>query len=140
MEPQMILPMFAMVLLTFFVLIYGLRIRVSAVKTGAVDVSYFKTFQTEANVPVRLLQHKNHVDNLFQVPTLFYAAAVCALILGPSPLMVGLAWCFVATRIVHSYIHLTYNNVLHRAPAFVLGNICLLVLWINIVIKSLNTN
>jgi len=40
------------------------------------------------------------------------------------------AWAYVALRIVHSLIHLTYNQVLHRLAAFTLSNGALVVLWV----------
>ena len=42
----------------------------------------------------------------------------------------ALAWAYVACRALHSLIHLTYNNVLHRLAAFAAGNVVLLVIWI----------
>ena len=130
----MILPMFAMVLLTFAVFVYGLVMRINAVRAGKVHGHYFKVFDPrDRQIPEKILQQKNHVDNLFQVPTLFYAACITAMVVGPTESMATLAWCFVATRMIHSFIHLTYNNVLHRLPAFILSNIALMVLWIKIV-------
>ena len=41
----------------------------------------------------------------------------------------GLAWLFVALRIVHSAIHCTYNKVIHRFYAYLAGGSVLWVLW-----------
>jgi hypothetical protein len=46
----------------------------------------------------------------------------------------ALAWAYVASRGVHSLIHLTYNNVFHRLAAFAAGNVVLLVIWIRLVL------
>jgi hypothetical protein len=43
---------------------------------------------------------------------------------------VGLAWVFVASRYAHSFIHLSYNNVLHRFAAFAIGLLILLAMWV----------
>jgi hypothetical protein len=43
------------------------------------------------------------------------------------------AWAFVVTRIVHTCIHLSYNNVLHRLLVFGFRNLCVLAMWISIV-------
>jgi hypothetical protein len=40
------------------------------------------------------------------------------------------AWAYVALRAVHSAIHLSYNNVLHRLVAFALSNVVLVTFWI----------
>ncbi len=46
--------------------------------------------------------------------------------------MVTLAWVFVAVRAVHSVIHLTYNRVSHRGLVFGVGNVLLVVLWVQV--------
>jgi len=43
---------------------------------------------------------------------------------------VWLAWFFVAARVVHSAIHLSYNNVYHRLSAYAASNVLLVALWI----------
>ena len=42
---------------------------------------------------------------------------------------IALAWVYVGLRVVHSAIHLTYNNVMHRLIAFALSNAVLIALW-----------
>jgi hypothetical protein len=39
------------------------------------------------------------------------------------------AWLYVALRVAHSLIHLTYNNVMHRLIAFAVSNPVLAGLW-----------
>ena len=36
---------------------------------------------------------------------------------------------YVALRYVHSFIHLTYNRVMHRFTVYVLSTVILFVLW-----------
>ena len=68
--------------------------------------------------------------NLFEAPVLFYVALLAAFATGAvSPLVVSLAWAYVALRYLHSYIHCTYNRVMHRVYAFFAGNIVLWALW-----------
>jgi hypothetical protein len=45
------------------------------------------------------------------------------------PTALAVAWIYVGLRAVHSVIHLTYNNVLHRLTAYALSNLALAVLW-----------
>jgi hypothetical protein len=68
--------------------------------------------------------------NLFETPVLFcvavltiYAAALTSL-----PYVV-LAWLYVVLRVVHSAIHCTYNNVMHRFRAFVASLVVLWAIW-----------
>ena len=68
--------------------------------------------------------------NLFETPVLFYVALLAAFVSGDvTPLVVGLAWIYVALRYMHSYIHCTYNRIKHRLYAFFAGNIVLWALW-----------
>jgi hypothetical protein len=41
----------------------------------------------------------------------------------------GLAWAFVALRVVHSAIQCTYNRVWHRFYAYLAGGLVLWTLW-----------
>jgi hypothetical protein len=69
--------------------------------------------------------------NLLELPMLFYVVGILLYITGgASHLVVALAWAFVALRVVHSLIHLTYNHVLHRLAAFTLSNVALVLLWV----------
>jgi len=68
--------------------------------------------------------------NLFELPVLFYLALVVAVHTGQvTALTLALAWLFVALRIVHSSIHCTYNKVIQRFYAYVLGGVVLWVFW-----------
>ena len=73
-------------------------------------------------------------NNLFEVPTLFYAGGAVYLVLDQAgQLPIISAWIFVAARVMHSIIHLSYNNVLHRLVIFAIGNLSVLVIWLGIV-------
>lgn len=129
----MLYPMFAMVLLTFAVGIYMFQLRLKAVKTGAVKLSYFR-LNKGAETPMALEQASRNYANLFEIPVLFYAAGVLAIALGiNTTALTVIGWLFVLARLIHSWIHLTSNNVIYRMQAFMAGNVCVLVLWILIV-------
>lgn len=124
----MLYPMFAMVILTCAVAIYLFRLRVRAVKAGEIRLSQFRLNTGE--VPDAIAQAARNYTNLFEVPVLFYTAGAIAIALGIQvPAMIITAWIFVLARIAHSWIHLTSNNVIHRLRAYILGNICVLVMW-----------
>ncbi|MES2823097.1 MAG: MAPEG family protein [Pseudomonadota bacterium] len=125
----MVYPMFAMILLTFSVAIYMLKLRIHAVKRGELKLSYFR-LNSGDEASTKLLQASRNYSNLFEMPVLFYAAGTIAIALHLEGLTImTLSWTFVATRVVHSWIHLTNNNVIHRLKAFMLGNICVLLIW-----------
>lgn len=124
----MLYPLFAMVLVTFVVAIHLFRLRVKAVKSGQIRLSQFRL--NSGDMPDNVAQAARNYTNLFEVPMLFYTAGAIAIALGIQvPAMVIIAWIFVLARIAHSWIHLTSNNVIHRLRAYMLGNICVLVIW-----------
>ena len=41
-----------------------------------------------------------------------------------------LAWAFVLSRYVHSYVHITSNRLRHRRPIWITGFFLLIALWI----------
>lgn len=130
----MLYPLFAMVLLTFAVAFYMFRLRVNAVKSGKVRLSYFR-LNSGAEPPEALQQAARNYSNLFEVPVLFYTASVLAIATNMNGIgIIIVSWLFVFSRIAHSWIHLTTNNVMHRLKAFMAGNVCVLVLWILIIV------
>ncbi len=124
----MLYPMFAMILLTFIVATQLFRLRVKAVKAGEMRLSQFRLNTGE--MPDAMAQAALNYTNLFEVPVLFYTAGAIAIALGIQlPAMIITAWIFVLARIAHSWIHLHGNNVIHRMRAYMLGNICVFVIW-----------
>lgn len=73
----------------------------------------------------------DNFTNLFEVPVVFYALCALAIATGHVPgWLPALAWLFVASRIVHSAIHCTCNNVIHRLAAFVTGFLLVVGMWV----------
>ncbi|GLK43727.1 MULTISPECIES: MAPEG family protein [Novosphingobium] len=127
------LPMLVVVALTFVAFV-----RMAVARTGIIksmDPDYYRAHigppePESARAAVR------HYDNLFELPTLFYAACLTAFVVA----VVGrwtliFAWGYVAARVVQSLIHMTYNNPAHRGGAFVLGILFTLALWINLAVS-----
>lgn len=136
----MLYPLFAMVLLTLTVGIIALRARFASVKSGELDPRYFRNMQPREGkaVPERVVITSRCFNNQFEVPVLFYTGCVTALALDQvSVYSLWLAWGFVISRCFHAWIHLTYNNVLHRMYSFLVGLVLMLSLWIEQVLQSL---
>lgn len=124
----MLYPMFALVLWTFVIAFRLLFLRVKAIKAGRLTLSQFR-FNT-GDIPDNILQTSKNYSNLFEIPVLFYVAGAVALALRTDSLAMTIAaWLFVLARIIHSGIHLTSNNVLHRFRAYAFGNLCVMVIW-----------
>jgi hypothetical protein len=104
--------------------------RVRAARRREVRVNDFK-FGESASVPLQVgIPNRNYM-NLLEAPILFYVVGLLLFVTaGSGPATVALAWAYVALRVVHSLIHLSYNHVLHRLVAFVLSNGVLIALWV----------
>lgn len=132
----MLYAMFTLVLLTNVVMIITARARVASVRTGRVPLGYFELMQGQ-DVPEFIVKSSRHFNNLFEVPTLFYAGGAVYLALNlDSSAAIACAWVFVAARFAHSIIHLSYNNVLHRLMIFGIGNLAVLAMWIAIMMQA----
>ena len=130
----MIYPMFAMVVLTVFVLATLFRSRVGAVRQGLVTAAYFRIYQGAVE-PESTAKPARHFSNLFEAPVLFYAVCLAAMITHFTGVaMQILAWIYVAARVIHAYIHLGGNRLRHRMRAYFFSWGVLLVMWVYLVV------
>ncbi|PCI75084.1 MAG: hypothetical protein COB20_13660 [SAR86 cluster bacterium] len=130
---KMLYAMFMLVILTTVIMVLTARVRIGSVKSGEVPQSYYSLMDGH-DIPDFVAKTTRNFNNLFEVPTLFYAAGAVYLALDQTAqLPVISAWIFVAARVMHSIIHLSYNNVLHRLVIFAIGNLSVLVMWLGIV-------
>lgn len=130
----MLYAMFALVLLSLGVAFRMLFLRVKAIKTGQVRISQFRLNTGE--MPAEITQAAKNYSNLFEIPVLFYIAGTITIAMNvESTAMVIFAWLFVVSRLIHSWVHLTYNNVIHRMWAFMAGNVCLVIIWGMLLLK-----
>ena len=124
----LIYPMFAMVLLTFGVLVALFRARVRAVRDGQIAGTFFKTYQGVE--PASSVKLSRHFANIFEAPNLFYAACLAGMILGvTSYLFLALAWNYVGLRVIHAWIHTGRNKLNPRIAVYLLSWIVLLCMW-----------
>jgi len=122
-------PVFAQAALTFGVGIWLARLRFAAVKRGDLSPRYF-AINRGGEVPEYLAKGHNNYNNLLELPILFYAVTALLLItVKVEPAQVVLAWIFTGSRLVHTYIHTTYNNIRHRLRAFLVGAGSLIFMW-----------
>lgn len=127
---NILLPVFAMFLLTFICAFRLGYLRYTSVVRGEVDGRYYRAFQGY-DEPEKLRVHSRHLVNLFETPVLFYVIAVIAFVTGQNGVTpVTLAWLYVAVRCSHTWVHLTSNKVRVRFRLFTLSMLVLMVLWI----------
>ena len=124
------LPALALVALTFIVLGVMFTRRVAQMKRERIHPQAVATSKLAAERYTDVAPADNF-RNLFETPVLFYLAVVVAAQTAQvTPTVLGLAWAYVALRVIHSIIHCGYNKVMHRFRAFALSMLVLLVLWV----------
>lgn len=130
-QVQVFLPMLVMVALTLVGFVKMAMARGQAVKGGQ-DPDYYRAAIGDPE-PEAVRAVVRHWDNLFELPTVFYAGCLAAYALqGVGTWTLVFAWAFVAGRLTQSAVHLTYNNPAHRGMGFSLGMIAVLALWVNV--------
>ncbi|MBL1140833.1 MAG: hypothetical protein HND53_02275 [Proteobacteria bacterium] len=131
-QELIIFPVIALAALTFGVGIWLGILRFRTVKSGDVKPSYYK-LNRGAKIPEYLLKVNNNYNNLLEIPVLFYIVSLLIYVTNNTDwLFLLLSWLFVVTRYIHSYIHTTYNNVIHRKNIFLLGVAILIFEWISL--------
>lgn len=127
-------PVIVLVAWTFVVLLMVPQRRFRAGRQRLVAVKDFAFGESE-NVPGEVRLPNRNYMNLLELPVLFYVACIVLYAIGKVDAWgLGLAWAFVALRIAHSVVHLTYNHVIHRLRVFALSVVVLFALWIRIAV------
>lgn len=133
-EKLLILAMAAQVVLTIGILLWMGMERVPRVARGEIAVKDIAVNRDAYPLRARLLS--NNFDNQFQLPVLFYVAALLALWSGGVGWAeVVLAWVFVALRYLHAAVHVTTNRVDRRFVVYTAGLVALALLWLWLVLK-----
>ena len=128
-------PVGALVFLTFTILLLIPLRRFRAGFAGQVKTDDFKFGESPA-VPGEVAIPNRNMMNLLELPMLFYVAALMYYVTGKvDPMVLGIAWAYVALRAIHSLIHVTYNNVVHRLTAFTLSNFVLGAFWVGFFVR-----
>lgn len=131
---SLFLPAVAMVALTVAVTFRMFFERVRQMRSDRIN---FREIPSSSQMAARFADTRaaDNYRNLFEAPVLFYLALVIAALTGQwTPLVLGLAWAYVACRVLHSWIHCTYNRVKHRFYAFLASNVVLWTLWMVVAI------
>jgi hypothetical protein len=132
-KTSILFPMVALVTLTFAVMLLIPVRRFRAGFAGQIKYDDFKYGESERVPPEVSIPNRNMM-NLLELPLLFYVACLTYLVAGKvDTVALALAWAYVALRVAHSAIHVTYNRVRHRLIAFALSNIVLVSFWTNLI-------
>ena len=123
-------PVCVLALWTLFVLYMTGSRRVRAALSGRVPREAFRLGES-ADVPPDISLVNRNFMNLLEAPVLFYVVCLCFFVTRQVQTgVVLLAWLYVLLRVVHSFIHLTSNRIVHRLVAHAASNIVLLSIWL----------
>jgi hypothetical protein len=116
----MLFPVFAQVLLTLGVYLLLSAAKAKALARGEVDLAR-RALHDDA-WPENVIKINNNIRNQFELPVLFYVTCLALATNASVPAVaVGIAWAFVASRVVHAYIHIYPNCVPWRRRMFMVG-------------------
>ena len=129
----LLIPLLAQVALSFIVMLTMYQKRVAEMKSKRIHPQRTKTRSKTHGVLTDSESAANNYANLFESPVLFYTAILLTLILMlQDNVLVVLAWSYVASRYIHSFIHVTYNRVMHRFSVFIFSSFVLLAFWVRL--------
>lgn len=120
-------PFLSMMVLTFVVWIVMYQRRIRYIVANSVDPQQLSSpDRAAAMLPENVRAPADNLRNLFELPVLFYV--LCLYLYLSSSIDAGhmiAAWLFVATRILHSYVHCTSNRVMLRFKLYVASSLAL---------------
>ncbi len=133
---KLIYPTLAMIFWIFVVgVILGFR-RKAAFTSGAVRPGDVTVSTERYPVPARLAGA--NFTNQFETPVIFFALIMIAMETGATGyVMAVLAWLYVATRVLHTLIHVGPNRLPLRGAVYGVGIIALFCMWLGVLISVL---
>jgi hypothetical protein len=129
MTPQeILLPLFAEVILTFLLLFWLAPLRARDFNAGVARPDNVSL--REPNWSQRALQVSYAYSNQFELPVLFYVLTILEYVTHNAGVMfVVLAWVFVLFRYLRAFVHVTSNAIRVRGAFFAVSAIVLAVMW-----------
>lgn len=128
-QTHIFLPCVALVALTAVVWICLYVERIKEMRSRSINPQSIST-SCESAQALQYVKASDNFSNLFEVPVLFYV--LCLALAITQNVSIGFvygAWGFVALRAVHSFIHITYNRVMHRFYAYAASTVLLFGMW-----------
>jgi hypothetical protein len=130
-HPEFLYPVVALVVLTFIVMVAMLKERIAEFKERRIHPQSAPS-SSQLSAVLKNTKGADNYKNLFEFPTLFYVLCVILMFATKalSPILLGLAWLYVALRSWHSFVHVGYNKVMTRFKIFLASCVVLLLMWI----------
>jgi len=133
-EPHAILkPICGMALVTFAVACILFYVRIGEMRRKRVHPQKMDVGDQGEMLLPEQMRASDNFENLFEMPVLFYVACLTIFVSGLTDMTyVVMAWIYVLARAHHSFIHCTYNKVLHRFYVYFFSCILLGTIWARI--------
>ena len=137
-DPSILYPVFTLIGWTFAMWFWMYATRIPAMQKLNVDVDELSRTGAPLVLPPDVARIADNYNHLHEQPTIFYALAICAALLGVvDTLAVGLAWGYVVLRIIHSLVQATKNVILVRFGVFAVGSLVLFGLFLRVVFSAI---
>jgi len=129
--PSMLHAVAALALLTLAVYFLVTILGIAAKAKGQLSDEYSLT-KTGAPPPAWVGNAARNLINLCELPILFYVWVVLLYVtnMPVDGMALMLAWGFVASRLAHTLVHITINNMALRFLLHRLGAVLLAVMWV----------
>jgi hypothetical protein len=135
---EVLLPLFAEVILTFLLFFALAPLRTRDFKAGVTRPENIAL--REPNWSRRTLQIGYSFSNQFELPVLFYVLTILAYFTHRAGVaFVALAWLFVIFRYLQAYVHVTSNKVRLRGSFFIVSAIVLAIMWLFYMVEILTS-
>ena len=127
----MIPPVLALIAWTFVMWVWMYATRIPAIREANLDLEKMSRTGASLDLPPKVSRVADNYNHLHEQPTIFYALALATQLAGAADAVnIGLAWAYVAVRVVHSLIQATANIIMLRFAVFSVGSVLLLVLLV----------
>jgi hypothetical protein len=133
----MLAPVLALIAWTFVMWFWMYATRIPAMQKANVDMAEMsRTGRKLDMLPPEVARVADNYNHLHEQPTIFYALALTTQIAGAADgIAVGLAWAYVASRVVHSLVQATRNVIPVRFTVFAIGSLILMALLVRTALK-----
>ena len=141
MQAQILAPAAVLVCWSLVMLFWMARTRFGAFARQGIDLGKVppggRGGDLKGVLPDEVMWKSDNYAHLMEQPTIYYPTVVILAIMGATWFDVGLAWAYVALRIVHSVYQATVNRIPTRVRLFAASSWVLAMLAIRAAIATL---
>jgi len=128
----LVLPVLVLAAWTFVMWLWMYATRIPAMQKAKIDPQEISRTGKKLELPPQVSRVADNYNHLHEQPTIFFAIALSAELVGAiDPVNIGLAWAYVAIRIVRSIIQASGTIGILRFSVFTLGTLTLIALLVN---------